>query len=114
MRRSDWSRMYREQLFATEVMCLPYYIAALNIEHAYLEQDGNYEPFEGLCFVDTLDLAEHKDTLSMMSAKNTEREERQKKAQLTVVIGNPPYNIDQLNENDNTKTAKYREIEDRL
>ena len=50
--------MYREQLFANEVMLLPYYIAAMNIEHAYCELTGKYEPFEGLCFVDTLDLAE--------------------------------------------------------
>ena len=55
---SDLPRVYREQLFANEVMLLPYYIAALNIEHAYYELTGNYEPFEGLCFVDTLDLAE--------------------------------------------------------
>ena len=46
------------RLFANEVMLLPYYIAALNIEHAYYEQTGKYEAFEGLCFVDTLDLAE--------------------------------------------------------
>ena len=57
-RKRDLPRMYREQLFANEVMLLPYYIAALNIEHAYLELTGEYEPFEGLCFVDTLDLAE--------------------------------------------------------
>ena len=57
--------MYREQLFANEVMLLPYYIAALNIEHAYYELTGNYEPFEGLCFVDTLDLAEAKQTLQL-------------------------------------------------
>ena len=50
--------MYREQLFANEVMLLPYYIAALNIEHAYYELTGQYEPFDGLCFVDTLDMAE--------------------------------------------------------
>ncbi|MFH1747367.1 MAG: N-6 DNA methylase, partial [Planctomycetota bacterium] len=50
--KRDLPRMYREQLFANEVMLLPYYIAALNIEHAYYERTGQYEPFEGLCFVD--------------------------------------------------------------
>ena len=53
--KRDLPRMYREQLFANEVMLLPYYIAALNIEHAYYERTGHYEPFEGLCFVDTLE-----------------------------------------------------------
>ncbi len=112
--KKDLPRMYREQLFANEVMLLPYYIAALNIEHAYYERAGNYEPFEGLCFVDTLDLAEHKDTLSMMSAKNTERVERQKKTPITVIIGNPPYNIGQLSENDNNRNRKYPVVEKRI
>ena len=39
-------------------MLLPYYIAALNIEHEYYELTGTYEPFDGLCFVDTLELAD--------------------------------------------------------
>jgi predicted helicase len=81
--------MYKEQLFANEVMLMPYYIAALNIEHAYLDLTGQYEPFEGLCFVDTLDLAEDRQ-LPMFSEANTERVDRERKAQITVIIGNPP------------------------
>ena len=38
--KKDLPRMYREQLFANEVMLLPYYIAAMNIEHAYYELTG--------------------------------------------------------------------------
>jgi predicted helicase len=38
--KKDLKRVYREQLFANEIMLLPYYIAALNIEHAYYEQAG--------------------------------------------------------------------------
>ena len=49
---------YQHRLFANEVMLLPYYIAALNIEHRYYELTGSYRPFDGLCFVDTLDMAE--------------------------------------------------------
>ena len=45
--KRDLRRVYTEQLFANEVMLLPYYIAALNIEHAYYERTGEYEPFEG-------------------------------------------------------------------
>jgi predicted helicase len=32
----DLKRAYREGLFANEVMLLPYYIAAQNIEHEYV------------------------------------------------------------------------------
>ena len=46
---------YREELHCNEVMLLPYYIASLNIEHAYYEKTGNYEPFPHICFVDTFD-----------------------------------------------------------
>ena len=49
---------YQHRLFANEVMLLPYYVASLNIEHAYYERMKQYEAFPGLCFVDTLDMAE--------------------------------------------------------
>jgi predicted helicase len=110
----DLPRMYREQLFANEVMLLPYYIAALNIEHAYFELTGEYEAFEGLCFVDTLDLAEHKQLHMYMTERNAERVERQRRTPITVVIGNPPYNMGQVNENDNNKNRKYEVIDRRI
>ncbi len=113
--KRDLPRVYREQLFANEVMLLPYYIAALNIEHAYYELTGEYEPFEGLCFVDTLDMAEGEQKhFSFMTEENTERVERQKKTPITVIIGNPPYNVGQLNENDNNKNRKYAVIDKRI
>jgi len=113
--RKDLQRMYREQFFANEVMLLPYYIAAMNIEHAYFELTGTYEAFPGLCFVDTLELAEGaQQSLSFMTEANTARVERQKKAPITVVIGNPPYNANQLNENDNNKNRTYAVIESRI
>ncbi len=108
-------RVYREQLFANEVMLLPYYIAALNIEHAYYELTGEYEPFEGLCFVDTLDLAEKKQrTFGFVSKDNAARVARQRKAPITVIIGNPPYNANQINENDNNKNRLYPEVDQRI
>src|SRR5205814_2030403 len=93
--KKDLPRMYREQLFANEVMLLPYYIAALNIEHACYELTGSYEPFEGLCFVDTLDLNEASQSHLYVTEKNAERVERQRRAPITVVLGNPPYNMNQ-------------------
>ncbi len=96
-------------------MLLPYYIASLNIEHEFYELTGTYEPFEGLCFVDTLELAEAEQAeLSFMSEENTARVKRQKKVPITVVIGNPPYNVGQLNENDNNKNRNYRIVEDHI
>ena len=37
--KKDLKRVYAKQLFANEIMLLPYYIAALNIEHAFYRAD---------------------------------------------------------------------------
>ena len=81
----------------------------MNIEHAYYEQTGEYEPFEGLCFVDTLGHGRMRTQLraSFMTSENTARVQREKEAPITVVIGNPPYNVGQMNENDNNKNRRY-------
>ena len=121
----DFERFYAEQLFANEVMLMPYYIASLNIEHEYRNLTGKYKPFEGLCFVDTLDLGNviHDSGAEQISAptlpgdfseQNAERVDRQLQSKITVVIGNPPYNAGQLNENDNNKNRKYALIDRRV
>jgi predicted helicase len=112
--KRDLPRMYKEQLFANEVMLMPYYIAALNIEHAYLELTGQYEPFDGLCFVDTLDIPAKGQMGLTFSKENTDRIECERGAKITVIIGNPPYNVGQLNENDNNKNRKYDGIDSRV
>lgn len=113
--KPDLPRVYREQLFANEIMLLPYYIAALNIEHAYYEITGEYEPFEGLCFVDTLDMAEHAQAeFGFMTQENTARVQRQKVAPITVILGNPPYNVGQASENDNNKNRHYEVVDKRI
>jgi predicted helicase len=117
MTQSQLEHAYRERLLADEVMLLPYYVAALNIEYAYYERIGRYEPFEGLSLVDTLDLNEvplrrqkaHKDFF--MTERNTQRVQRQRDAKIFVVIGNPPYNTNQVNENDNNKNREYKVLD---
>jgi predicted helicase len=65
--------------------------------------------------VDTFELAEGGQTsLSFMTPENTARVERQKHAPITIVIGNPPYNVGQLNENDNNKNRKYKVMDKRV
>jgi len=112
---SSFRDAYRKRMFANEVMLMPYYIASLNLENIYYEQEKQYLPFEGLCFVDTLDLAETKQaTFGFMSQENTERVSRQRSSKINVIIGNPPYNAGQINENDNNKNRKYEVIDERI
>ena len=104
---------YQHRLFANEVMLLPYYVASLNIEHAYYERMKQYEAFPGLCFVDTLDMAEAQQ-IGLFTAANTERVAREKEAAITVIIGNPPYNVGQKSENDNNKNRKHKVVDGRV
>ena len=111
--RRDMKRKYAEDLFANEIMLLPYYIASLNIEHEYYTLTGEYAEFGGMCFADTLSLAEDAQ-MALFAEENTARTQRQQDAPLTVIIGNPPYNVGQQNENDNNKNRHYKVVDDRV
>ena len=104
---------YQSELHCNEVMLLPYYIASMNIEHEFYEATGDYQPFEGICLVDTFDLAEDRQ-LPLFAPDNTRRVEEQKGTPMFVVIGNPPYNVGQINENDNNKNRKYPTMDARV
>ncbi|MDE0634407.1 MAG: N-6 DNA methylase [Candidatus Poribacteria bacterium] len=97
---------YRNELHCNEILLLPYYIASMNIEHEYFERTHTYLPFEGIALADTFELLEDRQ-MPLFTQENTERVERQKAADMFVVIGNPPYNVGQVNENDNNKNRKY-------
>ena len=111
--RTALQRKYAGELHCNEVMLLPYYIASMNIEHEYFDATGIYAPFEGICLVDTFDLAEDRQ-LPLFAPENTQRVESQKETPMFVVIGNPPYNVGQVNENDNNKNRKYPTMDKRV
>jgi predicted helicase len=115
IRKSALPQKFGAELHCNEVMLLPYYIASQNIEHAFYELTGQYQPFENLCLVDTFQLAEGPQMeLSFMTTGNSERVKRQQGAPIFVIIGNPPYNARQLNENDNSKNRKYEVMDKRV
>jgi predicted helicase len=114
---------YAEELHANEVGILPYYVANLNIEATYAAIMEEYVEFPGLCLVDTLDntaglgirTGDHvADMYAGMGDDNVERIKRQNRRKISVIIGNPPYNANQLNENDNNKNRVYPEIDKRI
>jgi predicted helicase len=104
---------YTNELHCNEVMLLPYYITSMNIEHAYYELTGTYQPFAGVCLVDTFEMAEGQQ-MSLFTQENTERVARQRSTPIFVIIGNPPYNAGQVNENDNNKNRKYPAVDRRV
>ena len=52
--------------------------------------------------------------MPLFAPENTQRVENQKGTPMFVVIGNPPYNIGQVNENDNNKNRKYPTMDRRV
>src|ERR1017187_6917088 len=102
---------YENELHCNEVTLLPYYVASMNIEHEYLERTGGYKAFPGICLVDTFDMRIQS---AMFAEENLERIQRQRSQPIFVVIGTPPYNVGQLNENDNNKNRKYKELDRRV
>ena len=113
IRRTALAEKYTTELHCNEVMLLPYYIASMNIEHEFYEATGRYQPFEGICLVDTFELAEDRQ-LPLFTPENTRRVESQKETPMFVVIGNPPYNVGQVNENDNNRNRKYPTMDARV
>ena len=113
---------YLEELHANEVAILPYYVANLNIEATYAAITGEYLEYPNLCFVDTLDntyaLRKYRghtdDLFGSVSDDNVRRIRRQNSRKISVIIGNPPYNANQLNENENNKNREYPEIDKRI
>ncbi|OYT92057.1 MAG: DNA methyltransferase [Burkholderiales bacterium PBB3] len=113
---------YKHELHANEVAILPYYVANLNIESTYAAITGKYEEFPSLCFVDTLDnVGLHTaakgttaELFGSVSEENVARIKRQNGKRISVVIGNPPYNANQANENDNNKNREYSQIDARI
>ena len=117
---------YDHEIHANEVAILPYYIANLNIEYTYQERTGRYREFPHLCFVDTLDNLEWQGAsggavqrqatlnLGAVSEENWLRVQEQNDKPISVIIGNPPYNANQQNENDNNKNREYLEIDRRI
>ena len=104
---------YSDELHCNEVLLMPYYIASMNIEHEFYVATNQYQPFDNLCLVDTFDLTAERQ-LSMFAPENTRRVEKQKQTEMFVVIGNPPYNARQMDENDANKNRKYPELDKQI
>jgi predicted helicase len=113
---------YVTGMHANEVGLLPYYVANVNIEATFAALTGEYIEFPGLCLVDTLDNTfalrkqrGHMDSLfGSVSDENVERIRAQNQRTISVIIGNPPYRANQLNENHHNKNRVYPEIDKRI
>ncbi|MEI5997210.1 DEAD/DEAH box helicase [Paraburkholderia bengalensis] len=106
---------YKHEIHANEIVLLAYYIAAVNIEAVYHGiVGGKYQPFEGICLTDTFQMYETEDMVDALLAQNSARRKRQKKLDIRVILGNPPYSVGQKNENDNNEKVEYPHLDGRI
>lgn len=106
---------YQNEIHANEIVLLAYYIAAINIEATYHGiVGGDYQPFEGICLTDTFQLYEKEDMVDALPEKNSARRKRQRKLDIRVIMGNPPYSIGQGSQNDNNQNVSYSHLDQRI
>lgn len=107
---------YANEIFCNEILLLAYYIATINIEHAYHSRmPERYVPFEGGVLTDTFQMHEDGDTIDAeVFAKNTERILRQMETPIDVIVGNPPYSAGQKNANDNNQNMSYPTLDAKI
>ena len=134
---------YNKEIHANEIVLLAYYIAAINIEatyHAIMNEDNKdnenentnnkdknenknnqnkqnkqeYQPFTGICLTDTFQMYEKDDLISELMEDNSDRRKRQKKLDIRVIMGNPPYSAKQGSANDNNPNIQYPTLDDRI
>ena len=106
---------YRHEIHANEIVLLAYYIAAINIEATYHSLvGGKYVPFEGICLTDTFQMYEKDDLVSAITVDNSKRRKRQKKLDIRVIVGNPPYSAGQTSANDNNSNVEYPHLDERI
>ncbi|CAB0833172.1 helicase [Corynebacterium diphtheriae] len=122
----DLARKYANELFATEITLLAYYVSAVNIETTYNAlmaeaalRDGKpapeYVPFNNIALADTFQIHEEGDVADLFMFKdNNATIDRQMKAPINVVIGNPPYSAGQTSANDLNANLKYPSLDARI
>ncbi|OWN00717.1 damage-inducible protein [Corynebacterium diphtheriae bv. mitis] len=122
----DLARKYANELFATEITLLAYYVSAVNIETTYNAlmaeaalRDGKpapeYVPFNNIALADTFQIHEEGDVADLFMFKdNNATIDHQMKAPINVVIGNPPYSAGQTSANDLNANLKYPSLDARI
>ena len=107
---------YANEVHCNEIVLLAYYIATINIEHAYHSRiPGEYVPFEGAVLTDTFQMYEEGDPIDLDTfVDNTERILRQMKTPINVIVGNPPYSAKQSNANDNNQNMSYPTLDGKI
>ena len=114
MSKEQIKKKFKSQIHANEIVLLAYYIACINIEAVYdeLAKENEYQSFDGMVLTDTFQLYEQdRDMIANLLPDNSERRTKQKKREITVVIGNPPYSAGQSSADQKAQNAVYKNLD---
>ncbi len=126
----DVARKYADELYAREIVMLPYYIAALKIEESAAERgvfdSRGYEAFPGIVLADTFE----SETPAMRRQREAHRQQAwavggqvpgnasrvttQENTPIKVIVGNPPWSAGQRSSGDDNPRPDYEEVARRV
>jgi len=108
---------YKNEIHGNEIVLLAYYIACINIESTYHDiiRSNSYEEFNGSVLTDTFQLYEQEtDMIADLLPDNSKKRTRQKKLNIKIIIGNPPYSFGQGSANENAQNIKYPNLDNQI
>ena len=127
---ADVARKYRDELWASEIVMLPYYLAALQIEESAAARGAfdtsQYEPFGGIVLADTFEMVtsamlrsrkEHVQQafeLGVPTTGNVERLSEIEEKPIRVIVTNPPWSAGQKSAGDDNPRADYDHVAKRV
>lgn len=110
---------FENELHASEIMPLAYYVASMNLESVFYERcpiddPSKYEPNKVLIWTDTFADHTKADLFKTSLAENNQRLKTVLESDIRVIIGNPPYSVGQESQNDDNQNEHYEVLDARL
>jgi predicted helicase len=113
-------KLQRKEIWANEILLLPYMAMVKNIESTIARQTGKHLPFETALWTDSFSLMEklyEKQTPKLpmiIPEKFKELIDAQLKAKVNVIISNPPWRAKRENENVGRQNVRYENLRKRI
>ncbi|MFZ8787979.1 type ISP restriction/modification enzyme, partial [Thermocrinis sp.] len=113
-------KLQRKEIWANEILLLPYMAMVKNIESTIARKTGKHLPFETALWTDSFSLMEklyekQSPKLPMIiPEKFKELIDAQLKAKVNVIISNPPWRAGRENENVGRQNVRYRNLRMRI
>jgi predicted helicase len=113
-------KLERGEIWANEILLLPYYVLRANVENTALALTGEYVPFKGALLADSFRLAElgyskgEFGLIPLFPEEYGEALNEQLKAPIQVVLSNPPWRAWVGKEGEGKKNPVYRKVRERV